>query len=76
MLSNYYSFLEDEEIRTSVISSASLKVGLTPDRVSKYYDTEGSNFLDKSSIQGLGIFLEEVCGVDSPPTWFDLPHSE
>ena len=76
MLSNYYSFLEDEEIRTSVISSASLKVGLTPDRVSKYFDTEVSNFLDKSSIQGLGIFLEEVCGVDSPPTWFDLPHSE
>ena len=76
MLANYYSFLEDENIRASVISSASLKVGLTPDRVSKYFDTEVSNILDKSSIEGLSIFLKEVCGVDSAPTWFDLPHSE
>jgi len=76
MLKNYNNFLVDEETRSSVISSASQKVNLPLERVTKYFDSEVSNLLDHSSIEGLRTFLEEVCGVDSEPGWFEDTQSE
>ena len=71
MLSNYNIFLEQEEVRNIVISDASKKVSLSIERVSEYYANEVSNLLSPESIKGLGVFLEEVCGVESDPHWFD-----
>ncbi len=71
MLGNYNTFLENEEVRESVISSSSNKVRLPPDRIEKYFRLEVSNLLDDHSLEGLSAFLEEVCGVDPEPTWFD-----
>lgn len=76
MLSNYNTFLDDEMTRISVISTASKKVGLSSERVSEYFDSEVSNLLDDSSIEGLSVFLEEVCGVEPQPCWFEINHSE
>lgn len=76
MLKNYNTFLVDEETRSSVIFSASQKVNLPIERVAKYFDSEVSNLLDRSSIEGLSTFLVEVCGVDSEPVWFEDPQSE
>jgi len=76
MLKNYNNFLVDEETRSSVISSASQKVNLPLERVTKYFDSEVSNLLDRSSIEGLRTFLGEVCGVDSELGWFEDPQSE
>ena len=71
MLSNYNIFLEQEEVRNIVISDASKKVSLSIERVSEYYANEVSNLLSPESIKGLGVFLEEVCEVESDPHWFD-----
>ena len=71
MLSNYNIFLEQEEVRNIVISDASKKVSLSIERVSEYYSNEVSNLLSPESIKGLGVFLEEVCEVESNPHWFD-----
>ena len=76
MLRNYNTFLVDEEIRSSVISSASQKVNLPLERVTKYFDSEVSNLLDDSSMEGLRTFLGEVCEVDSEPVWFEDLQSE
>ena len=71
MLSNYNIFLEQEEVRNIVISDASKKVSLSIERVSEYYANEVSNLLSPESIKGLGVFLQEVCEVESDPHWFD-----
>ena len=71
MLSNYNNFLEQEEVRNIVISDASKKVSLSVKRVAEYYANEVSNLLSPESIKGLRVFLEEVCGVESNPNWFD-----
>ena len=71
MLSNYSIFLEQEEVRNTVISDASKKVSLSVERVGEYYANEVSNLLCPESIKGLRVFLEEVCGVESNPHWFD-----
>tara|TARA_B100000686_G_scaffold354642_1_gene466052 strand:+ start:2495 stop:3298 length:804 start_codon:yes stop_codon:yes gene_type:complete len=69
MLEQYYSFLEDEQVRQSVISTSSQKINLPPDRVSAYFEDEVSNILDEDSIKGLETFLVNVCGVDSEISW-------
>ncbi len=71
MLSNYNNFLEQEEVRKIVISDASKKVSLSVTRVAEYYANEVSNLLSPESIRGLSVFLEEVCGIESNPYWFD-----
>ena len=71
MLSNYNNFLEQEEVRKIVISDASKKVSLSVERVAEYYANEVSNLLSPESIRGLSVFLEEVCGIESNPNWFD-----
>ena len=71
MLSNYNNFLEQEEVRRIVISDASKKVSLSVERVAEYYANEVSNLLSPESIRGLSVFLEEVCGIESNPNWFD-----
>lgn len=71
MLSNYNNFLEQEEVRKIVISDASKKVSLSVERVAEYYANEVSNLLSPDSIRGLSVFLEEVCGIESNPNWFD-----
>ncbi|MBR79800.1 MAG: hypothetical protein CMA88_03335 [Euryarchaeota archaeon] len=69
MLEQYSSFLEDEQVRKSVISTASLKIGLPSERVSAYFEDEVSNILDADSINGLEAFLKDVCGSDSEIAW-------
>jgi len=76
MLNNYNTFLLDEDTRSSVIYSASNKVNLPIDRVARYLESEVSNLLDKTSIEGLRTFLEEVCEVDPDPEWFASHQSE
>ena len=71
MLSNYNTFLEQEDVRNIVISDASKKVSLSVERVGEYYCNEVSNLLSTEPIKGLLVFLEEVCGVESIPDWFD-----
>ncbi len=69
MLEQYNSFLEDEQVRQTVISSSSEKIGLPPERVSVYFEDEVSNILDEDSIKGLETFLKNVCGADSEISW-------
>ena len=57
--------------RNIVISDASKKVSLSIERVSEYYANEVSNLFSPESIKGLGVFLQEVCEVESDPHWFD-----
>ena len=71
MLSNYNTFLEQEDVRNIVISDASKKVSLSVERVGEYYRNEVSNLLSTEPIKGLVVFLEEVCGAESIPDWFD-----
>ena len=71
MLENYHSFLQEEDVRSSVIESSSKKVRLTYDRVEKYFHSEVSNLLDNHSLEGLSAFLQEVCGMYHQPSWFD-----
>ena len=37
----------------------------------EYYENEVSNFLSPESINGLRVFLEDVCGVSADPSWFE-----
>ena len=71
MISNYNTFLEQGDVRKTVISKASNKVNLSNERVGKYYENEVSNFLSPESINGLRVFLEDVCGVSADPSWFE-----
>ena len=76
MLRSYKQFLGDEKIRDGASRFSSQKIGLPVDRVRKYFEDEVSNILDKSSIEGLRIFLEEVCGMGKEPSWFENSYSE
>ena len=76
MLISYNQFLDDEKIKSEVSRLSSQKIGLPVDRAAKYFDEEVSNLLDRPSIEGLRIFLEEVCGMANEPSWFANPHSE
>lgn len=71
MISNYNTFLEQEDVRNDVISKASNKVNLSNERVGEYYENEVSNFLSPESINGLRVFLEDVCGASVDPSWFE-----
>ena len=70
MLSSYNLFLDDEDTRASVASIASQKIALPEDRLVTYFESEVSNILDGSSIEGLQIFLDEVCEMGAEPSWF------
>ena len=70
MLSSYKLFLNEENYKSEVVSIASQKIALPKDRVAMYYESEVSNILDKTSIEGLQVFLEEVCEMESEPSWF------
>jgi len=76
MLSAYKMFLDDDDARAEVISIASRNIGIPEDRVSKYYESEVSNFLDGSSIEGLKVFLNVVCGMEQDPCWLETTQSE
>jgi chorismate dehydratase len=76
MLSAYKMFLDDDDARAEVISIASRNIGIPEDRVSKYYESEVSNFLDGSSIEGLKVFLNVVCGMEQDPCWLEKTQSE
>ena len=69
MLEQYYRFLEDEQVKMSVIDNASRNAGISVDRVSAYFDHEVTNLMDEESLRGLELFLGKVCGVESPPSW-------
>ena len=71
MLRSYEGFLIDNDTRGDVVSIASQKIGLPYDRIGTYFDSEVSNILENSSIEGLKIFLDEVCRMGSQPRWFD-----
>ncbi len=70
MLSSYNLFLDDEDTKASVISIASQKIKLPEGRLVTYFESEVSNILDGSSIEGLQIFLDEVCEMGTEPSWF------
>ncbi len=70
MLSQYHSFLDDDEVRKLVVEGASQKIGLPEERVSTYFDHEVSNLLDSESVNGLMQFLETVCKVSPELSWF------
>ena len=70
MLSSYRLFLDEENRQSEVISIASQKIALPEERVAKYFESEVSNILDKPSIEGLQVFLDEVCGMGAEPSWF------
>ena len=69
MLEQYYRFLEDEQVKMSVIDNASRNAGISVDRVSAYFDHEVTNLMDEEALRGLKLFLGKVCGVESPPSW-------
>jgi len=71
MLSSYKSFLDDEDTKMEVVSIASQKIALPADRIATYFECEVSNVLDKPSIEGLRIFLDEVCEMRSDLRWFE-----
>ena len=71
MLSSYNLFLDDGDTKASVASIASQKIAIPEDRIVSYFESEVSNILDKSSIEGLQIFLDEVCEMKSGPIWFE-----
>ena len=71
MLSSYNLFLDDGATKASVASFASQKIAIPEDRIVSYFESEVSNILDKSSIEGLQIFLDEVCEMKSGPIWFE-----
>jgi len=71
MLSSYNLFLDDGATKASVASIASQKIAIPEDRIVTYFESEVSNILDESSIEGLQIFLDEVCEMKSDPIWFE-----
>ena len=38
-------------------------------RITEYFVDEVSNLLDNDGVKGLELFLSDVCGLDSGPTW-------
>ena len=70
MLSSYRQFLDEENLQSEVISIASQKIALPKERVAKYFESEVSNILDEPSLEGLQVFLDEVCGMRTGPSWF------
>ena len=73
MLSSYNLFLDDGATKASVASFASQKIAIPEDRIVTYFESEVSNILDESSIEGLQIFLDEVCEMKSDPIWLESP---
>ena len=71
MLSSYNLFLDDEHTKAAVASIASHKIAIPEDRIVTYFESEVSNILDNSSLEGLQIFLDEVCEMKSDPSWFE-----
>ncbi len=72
LVRNYDSFNSDDEIRKNVVNAASLTSGTPPERIERYFADEVRNLLDEESHEGLRIFLQEVCGMDSEPLWVDV----
>ena len=69
MLTRYSCFLNDPEIRESVISDSSKRVRISEERIASYYDNEVSNILDNDAVKGLMYFLEHVCDCNEEPNW-------
>jgi len=71
MIRSYDGFLIDDGTRDDVVSIASQKIDLPLERIDIYFESEVSNILDQPSIEGLRVFLDEVCKMGSQPRWFD-----
>ncbi|MBU38824.1 MAG: hypothetical protein CMA59_04815 [Euryarchaeota archaeon] len=71
MLRSYNLFLDDEVTKAAVASIASQKIAIPEHRIVTYFESEVSNILDDSSIEGLQIFLDEVCQMKSDASWFE-----
>ena len=65
LISNYRSFIEDNERRVEVVQLAASKIGLTPSRMDQYFRSEVSNILDEQSVEGLARFLVDVCEMNT-----------
>jgi len=70
MVEQYAKFQRDFNIRAAVIGAAAESIGFSRERMETYFEQEVSNVMDSSSIQGLTLFLNEVCGLKEGPTWF------
>lgn len=69
MLDQYKMFKKDKKFRNNVIFESSNKLGFEGERITEYFVDEVSNLLDNDGVQGLELFLSEVCGLSSKPTW-------
>ncbi|MBJ28652.1 MAG: hypothetical protein CMB61_01150 [Euryarchaeota archaeon] len=76
MINQYEQFLSDNDVKSSVIASASKKVGLTVRRVEEYFESEVSNKLENDSIRGLNHFLETVYDISSEDSWLGVKNHE
>lgn len=70
MVEQYSQFQNDSSVRAAVIGAAAASLGFSRERMEIYFEREVSNLLDSSSIEGLTLFLNEVCGMKEDPTWF------
>ena len=69
MVNQYNKFKKNEKFRNDVISKSSNKLGFEGERITEYFVEEVSNLLDNDGIKGLELFLSEVCGLSTGPTW-------
>ena len=70
MVEQYVKFQRDSNVRDAVIGAAAESIGFSRERMDAYFEQEVSNVLDTSSILGLTLFLNKVCGMKEEPTWF------
>lgn len=72
LLDNYKRFNTNSDHRNAVISSARISTGSSSDRIAHYFDAEVGNQLNQESLDGLLLFLSEVCGMNEDPTWVEF----
>tara|TARA_B100001094_G_scaffold308178_1_gene340553 strand:+ start:1941 stop:2738 length:798 start_codon:yes stop_codon:yes gene_type:complete len=69
MINQYRKFKSDDTFRNDVIAKSSDRLGFEGQRITEYFVDEVSNLLDNDGVKGLELFLSDVCGLDSGPTW-------
>ena len=69
LLTNAINFKNNELYKNEVISSTSERSGFEHDRVEKYF-RQVTNILDENAVNGLEIFLKEVCEMNDSVNWF------
>ena len=71
LLSNAKNFKEDNMYKNQVIKNTSDRSGFDIEKVENYF-TQVTNILDHNAVDGLEIFLNEVCEMQGSVKWFEL----